>query len=168
VVENLTQLPARARASMARTAEDLRALGERARAVLNSEVQVRYDPSVLSMNGLGGVRASLKAPRSPSSVMHNLDELSRAASVADRNKLTKAGRALQKHASRPRSAFRTAASRADELNTHGQTVVDDILTAPGSRQRRNRLGGVDVIAPDGRGVRFNSDGGFRGFLEPLN
>ncbi|HED66643.1 MAG TPA: hypothetical protein ENJ09_13935 [Planctomycetes bacterium] len=96
----------------------------------------------------------------------SLDDLSRAAGELDRNGLTKAGRALQKHSSRPGSAFSTAASRAGDLNAAGQSIVDDILTAPGSLQRENRLGGIDVLAPGGRGVRFNPNGSFRGFLEP--
>jgi filamentous hemagglutinin len=30
----------------------------------------------------------------------------------------------------------------------------------------NRFGGFDVIAPDGRGARFDPQGNFCGFLEP--
>jgi RHS repeat-associated protein len=96
----------------------------------------------------------------------SLDGLSRAAGALDRNGLTKAGRALQKHSSRPGSAFSTSATRAGDLNAVGQSLVDDILTVPGSMQRGNRLGGVDFLGPDGRGIRFNPDGSFRGFLEP--
>jgi hypothetical protein len=52
------------------------------------------------------------------------------------------------------------------LNPAGQNVVDDILTTPGATTTRNRLGGIDVRASDGRGVRFNPDGSMRGLLEP--
>jgi filamentous hemagglutinin len=45
-------------------------------------------------------------------------------------------------------------------------VVDEILNDPDSARRSNRYGGEDVIAPDGRGVRFDRDGSLRGFLEP--
>ena len=96
----------------------------------------------------------------------SLDELSRAAGAPDRNGLTVAGRSLQKHASRPGSAFATSSRRASDLNEAGQDVVDDILTTPGSVRRNNRLGGVDVVTPDGRGVRFRADGTFRNLLEP--
>ena len=96
----------------------------------------------------------------------SLDDLSRAAGALDRNGLTMAGRSLQKHSSRPGSAFNTSATRAGDFNTAGQSVVDDLLTSPGSLQQTNHLGGIDVLAPDGRGIRFNSDGSFRGFLEP--
>lgn len=37
---------------------------------------------------------------------------------------------------------------------------------PRSPAVRSRLGGWDVVAPDGRGVRYNPDCSFRGFLEP--
>ncbi len=95
-----------------------------------------------------------------------LDKLSNAARAADKNNLTKAGRALQKHSDRTGSAFDAPSKKANDLNRQGQDIVDDILTNPGSSRRPNKLGGEDVIAPDGRGVRYNPDGSFRGFLEP--
>lgn len=95
----------------------------------------------------------------------SLDDLSRAASVADRNGLTAAGRAPQKHGSRPGSAFPQVSGHGN-LNRAGQEVVDDILTTPGARHVSNRFGGVDVVAPGGRGVRYDSNGNFIGFLEP--
>jgi RHS repeat-associated protein len=48
-----------------------------------------------------------------------LDDLSRAAGAADRNGLTKAGRALQKHSNRPGSAFNTSATRAKDRTDSG-------------------------------------------------
>ncbi|MFN7397198.1 MAG: RHS repeat-associated core domain-containing protein [bacterium] len=96
-----------------------------------------------------------------------LDDLSKAAGAMDKNGLTKAGRALQKHSDRPGSAFNNPGSKSPgSLNPAGQNVVDDILTTPGTQVKPNRLGGIDVVAPDGRGVRYNPDGSFRGFLEP--
>jgi filamentous hemagglutinin len=96
-----------------------------------------------------------------------LDDLSQAAGAADKNGLTKAGRALQKHSDRPGSAFNNPGSKTPgSLNPAGQNVVDDILTTPGSQMKPNRLGGWDVVAPDGRGVRYNPDGSFYSLLEP--
>ena len=41
------------------------------------------------------------------------------------------------------------------------------MKSPGATVKdNNRFGGIDVIAPDGRGARFDADGRFRGFLEP--
>ena len=91
---------------------------------------------------------------------------SRAASQLDRNGLTKAGRALQKHSSRRGSAYRTSATKASDLNRAGQSIVDDIINNPGSTIKRAHHGGTDVVSPDGRGIGYNPDGTFRGFLEP--
>lgn len=56
------------------------------------------------------------------------------------------------------------------LPAASQYQVDDILTYPGSQivQRSHPTFGkiLDVVAPDGRGVRFGSDGRFIDFLEP--
>jgi filamentous hemagglutinin len=80
--------------------------------------------------------------------------------------LTKAGRALQKHSGRSGSAFNTSATKAADLNKAGQNIVDQIVNNPRSVEKGNRLGGIDIFATDGRGLRFNADGTFRGFLEP--
>ena len=57
------------------------------------------------------------------------------------------------------------------INASAQDVVDEILTNPGSIQNVNNTGRfgqvIDVIAPDGRGIRFSADGKkLIGFLEP--
>ena len=96
----------------------------------------------------------------------SLDDMSRAAGAADRNGLTQAGRALQKHGDRPGSAFPQTKGGPGKLNPAGQDIVDDVLTTPGSVNKPNRFGGVDVTAPDGRGVRYDANGKMMGFLEP--
>ena len=116
--------------------------------------------------GLGG-RALVEADAAAAATRwaSGLDDLSRAAGAADRNGLTRAGRALQKHGGRPGSAFPDVSGHGD-LNATGQGIVDDILRAPGEGPTPNRFGGIDVVAQDGRGVRYDADGGFMGFLEP--
>jgi len=82
-------------------------------------------------------------------------------------KLTKSGRALQKHGSRPSSAFPPATGNADDKNQQGQGVLEDIVNDPDATSTDgNRFGGSDVTSPDGRGARFDQKGKFRGFLEP--
>jgi RHS repeat-associated protein len=103
-----------------------------------------------------------KSPKPP-----KLEDLSEAAKKPDKGGLTKAGRALQKHGDRPGSAFERPPSNSPKsLNSAGQRTVDDILKNPRSRFVRNRLGGWDVRAPDGRGVWFKPDGSFYSLLEP--
>lgn len=100
----------------------------------------------------------------------SLDALSSAAAAGDRGGLTAAGRALQKHGGRPSSAFPAARGNPAQINQARQNIVDDILNASGSTQTMrstDRFGDVvEVVAPDGRGVRFSADGKFIGFLEP--
>jgi len=81
--------------------------------------------------------------------------------------LTIAGRALQKHGSREGSAFPIAKGTPAQMNEQGQKILDGIVKAPGATVKDgNRFGGFDVVAPDGRGARFDPQGNFRGFLEP--
>jgi uncharacterized protein RhaS with RHS repeats len=98
--------------------------------------------------------------------MPSLDKLSNAGKAIDRNGLTKAGRAYAKHCSRSGSVFPTHIGKASDKNVLGQFHLEDILTHPRGFQKNNKFGGVDFYRPDGSGVRFYSDGSFRGFLEP--
>ncbi len=101
-----------------------------------------------------------------SSKYQSLDAFSRAGQVVDRNNLTKAGRALDKHGGRPGSAFPKAISDVNAKNLQGQFHLDDILTDPLGYSKKNTLGGIDFYRSDGAGARFYRDGSFRGFLEP--
>jgi len=116
--------------------------------------------------GMGRASKAAKASKGAPS----LDDLSTAAGAADRGGLTVAGRALQKHGGRSGSAFPPARGTPAQINKAGQNVVDDILTSPGSTtttRHTGRFGEVtEVRAPDGRAIRFDSDGNFIGFLEP--
>ena len=54
------------------------------------------------------------------------------------------------------------------MNEQGQKILDEIVKAPGASVKEgNRFGGFDVIAPDGRGARFDPQGNFRGFFGAL-
>lgn len=121
---------------------------------------------------LGGIVAA-EVPSAQSARLRT--RFSRAASIADRNGLTRAGRALQKHTHRASSgAFTRSGDSASALNSAGQEIVDQIVSAPEARivgrtirEHGQPLQVIDVIAPDGRGVRFVArDGTLRGFLEP--
>lgn len=98
------------------------------------------------------------------------DDFAAAADAPDRNGFTFAGRALQKHGSRPGSAFPTLGGNPATLNPAGRQIVDNILGDPGAVMRTGsnaRVGDyVDIVATDGRGIRYRTDGSFVGFLEP--
>ena len=127
------------------------------------EVMARMGPDILGTAGM--VFASW-----PSGL--DVDQLSAAAGAADRNGLTKAGRALQKHSSRPGSAYVQPSGTLNPINYNqaSQEIVDDILTAPGttfSVEHRGYYGNVlEVNAADGRSLRYSIYGEFMGFLEP--
>ena len=99
-----------------------------------------------------------------------MDDLLRAGSAADRNGLSAAGRALQKHGNRPGSAFPPTSGRASAINEAGQAELAKILGAKGSTFNAgysSRYGNyVDVLTPSGKGARFSSSGDFIGYLEP--
>lgn len=98
--------------------------------------------------------------------LRSLDDLSAAARALDRNGFTRAGRSLQKHHRRQGTAYGSGAKSAADFNREAHDLVDDILTAPGSKISTNARGGIDVEAAGGRIVRFNRDGSFQGFREP--
>lgn len=107
----------------------------------------------------------------PSSSVPSVSELLRAGAVPDRNQLTKAGRALQKHSSRPGSAFpKPSPSKAANINQTAQNILQTILTDPHRKTtiRHTRAFGkvIEIRALDGKGVRYSASGTFIGFLEP--
>lgn len=97
-------------------------------------------------------------------------KLSDAAGVMDKAGLTKAGRALQKHGDRAGSIFPKAVGDTTARNTQGQGIVDGILNDSGStvlQKNTGRFGLVtDIISPEGKGIRYDANGNFIGFLEP--
>ena len=54
----------------------------------------------------------------------------KAGGAIDKGDLTKAGRALQKHGSRPGSVFPQATGNPAAMNQQGQTVLQEILSSP--------------------------------------
>lgn len=90
----------------------------------------------------------------------------KAGDQADRNGLTRAGRALQKHGDRLGSSFPKATGTAREKNEQARAILETILTDPGTVQTPLGRGGVEFRHPSGRGARFEADGSFGGFVEP--
>lgn len=102
------------------------------------------------------------------------DRLNEAASASNRNGLTDAGRALQKHGGREGSAYSYSSQKASVLNQEAQNIVNEILNNPNTKiesrvvfENKQRITVVEATAPDGRALRFNSDGSrLIGFREP--
>ena len=100
----------------------------------------------------------------------NIDELKNSAKEIDRGELTIAGRALQKHGNREGSSFPRAQGNPISVNVQAEKIVNDILSNPNTvfiQRNTGRFGKVtDIVAPDGRGLRYDSNGKLIGFLEP--
>jgi len=106
------------------------------------------------------------------SIGPSLDDLSRTAGAIDKGGFTAAGRSLTKHGAGARpgnSLFPTAKGNPAAINRQAQDLVDDILTNPNTKvinSQRGRFGNtIEHVAPDGRGVVFDSSGKFLFFRE---
>lgn len=91
----------------------------------------------------------------------------KAGEAIDKGDLTKAGRALQKHGSRPGSVFPAATGNPAAINEQGRQVLQEILSSQNQIIKPNRFGGRDIFdVSTGRGVRYDGSGNMIGFLEP--
>ena len=70
-----------------------------------------------------------------------------------------------KHGNREGSVFPRPLGNSAEMNRRGQEVLEEILDHSDNQVYRLKNGGVKVYSPDGRGVSFEKDGSFRGFIE---
>lgn len=91
--------------------------------------------------------------------------LSKSAASPNRNGLTDAGRALQKHGGREGSAYSYSSQKSAILNQEGQAIVNEILSNPNSKieyrvvyENKQKITVLEVTAPDGRALRYNADG----------
>ena len=78
---------------------------------------------------------------------------------------------MQKHGNRTGTAFPKPKGNDDAINKTAQDVVNDILSNPNSkiveRSSTGRYGDVtDIVAPDGRALRYDKNGNWIGFREP--
>ncbi len=123
---------------------------------------------------IGRTAQEIAAAKNAAQSLPSVDKLSQAASSANRNGLSDAGRSLQKHSGRPDSVYSATDKKATTLNSEAQFIVDDILTNPGTKfeakkvfENRVEINVIEAKAPDGRILRFNEDGTrFIGFREP--
>ena len=123
--------------------------------------------------GVAPMGAPVNLPFGPGggkNLINGLDDLIKAATKADKGALTKVGRALQKHGSRPNSVFPKATGNPASMNAQGEAVLRNILTNPSATttvRNHARFGDIlEVKVPGGGGARFSADGNnFIGFIE---
>jgi hypothetical protein len=81
---------------------------------------------------------------------------------------TVAGHALSKHAGRNPEIWGKVSGSMDTWTAQAMRHYNDIVNGPGSFVRTTSPKGAsffDKFLPDGRGIRFNLDGTFKGFLD---
>ena len=101
---------------------------------------------------------------------HTVDDLLRNAITPGSTGVSLIARAIDKHAARAGSAYPPAVGNQAAKNAAAADLARDILMNPQStfvKKMTGRFGEVvDVIAPDGRGLRFGEGGRFIHLLEP--
>jgi RHS repeat-associated protein len=94
------------------------------------------------------------------------NDLSNAGKRPDQGGRTAAGRAGEKHGSRPGSAYPPTKGPPSSINAQGQKILEGIVRNPDSHVEVDDVGRTTVTAPDGRAARYNPDGSLQGFREP--
>ena len=89
---------------------------------------------------------------------------------SNKNGLSAAGRAAQKHGDRAGSSSSKVSGNSESINAQGEKLLNEIITNPAVEsvvRNHARFGKVlEFRVPGGQGARFSSDGKkFIGFLE---
>lgn len=130
-----------------------------------------YAISMLMLSEVGGeMLAGAVRGASWLSKANKVDDLLSAGAKIDRGELTKVGRALQKHSSRPGSSFPGVTGNPAQLNSQGQKILKEIISNPSAKyttRHHARFGKVlEVRLPSGKGARFSANAKkFIGFIE---
>jgi len=143
----------------------------RTESLINNQTSRDYIKSIVP-NLLNSEKADSPQNKLPNNL--SLEILSKGATILDRNGLTIAGRALQKHGDRFGSVFPQVKGSVQLKNYTGQLVVNEILNNPNSTFTTKpwvnngvSINVIDVKDPTGRGVRFDAvTGKMITFLEP--
>jgi len=98
-----------------------------------------------------------------------INRLLNAANASDKTNLTKAGRALQKHGERTDSLFPKPKGSPQSINEQACMIVEEILRSTDNTialRYHARFGEIiDIYTMAGRGVRYDSNNNFIGFIE---
>lgn len=95
------------------------------------------------------------------------DELASSANKPINNQeLSAAARAWEKHAGRQGGVFEPLKGNTTQKNEAASNFVNEVLNNKGTVRTVLSRGGVEYRLPNGKGIRYNSDGSFSGFLDP--
>lgn len=129
-----------------------------------------YSPEARVAKNDGITRCELPFPGKITEITVDAKQLARAGEALDKAKFTKAGRSLMKHGYREESVYPRPVGTPEEINKHGQKILDSILKHPEKityeRQHPTLGKVVEIVVPGKGGARFTVDGEMIGFLEP--
>ncbi|WP_258536653.1 hypothetical protein [Pantoea dispersa] len=94
------------------------------------------------------------------------DVISSASEPTNEQGLSAVVRAWEKHAGRPDGVFEPLKGNPTQKSEAANQFVNEVLNNKSTIKTELSRGGVEYRLPDGRGVRYNSDGSFSGFLDP--
>ncbi|CAI2460176.1 VENN motif pre-toxin domain-containing protein [Serratia liquefaciens] len=94
------------------------------------------------------------------------DLVSSANEPINKQGLSAAARAWEKHAGRSGGVFEPLKGNPVQKNEAAGRFVNEVLDNANTVKTDLSRGGIEYRLPDGRGVRYNSDGSFSGFLDP--
>ncbi|MGG5342064.1 T7SS effector LXG polymorphic toxin [Enterococcus sp. AZ192] len=100
----------------------------------------------------------------------DVSKLKESASLPKKGGETVVGHALQKHAGRNPDIWGKIKGNAQEINKTAMRHVEEILNASGDFKVVKTKNGVSFLEkqlPDGRGIRLNMDGSFKGFIDQI-
>lgn len=80
--------------------------------------------------------------------------------------LSAAARAWEKHAGRPGGTFEPLKGNVQQKNTAAEGFIRDVLNDKSVVRKSLSGGAVEYRLPNGKGIRFNSDGSFNTVLDP--
>ncbi|MFC7677602.1 hypothetical protein ACFQV5_01565 [Paenibacillus sp. GCM10028914] len=98
----------------------------------------------------------------------NRDTIINSATQAKKGGETVVGHALQKHAGRNPDIWGKVKGGSEQINQTAQRHLEDVIDAPGDFVKVTNDRGITFLEkklPDGRGVRLNQDGTFKGFID---
>ncbi|TQR39824.1 hypothetical protein C7Y47_02025 [Lysinibacillus sphaericus] len=98
----------------------------------------------------------------------NRDTIINSATQAKKGGETVVGHALQKHGGRHPDIWGKVKGGSDQINQTAKKHLEEIINAPGDFIKVTNDRGITFIEkrlPDGRGVRLNQDGTFKGFID---
>lgn len=96
------------------------------------------------------------------------DTIINSATQAKKGGETVVGHALQKHAGRNPDIWGKVKGGPDQINKTAQKHLEEIIDAPGDFVKVTNNRGITFLEkklPDGRGIRLNLDGTFKGFID---